>query len=44
MNPLDFQSFVETLSQRTGVHIDDADTPRLITLSSCADFFVARPE
>jgi acyl carrier protein len=42
MDSLDFLSFIETLSERTGVRIDDEDTPQLTTLSGSADFLVAR--
>ncbi|MEU9379484.1 acyl carrier protein [Streptomyces sp. NPDC048279] len=42
MDSLDFLSFIETLSERTGVRIDDEDTPCLTTLSGSADFLVAR--
>ncbi|MFJ1733433.1 acyl carrier protein [Streptomyces sp. NPDC088254] len=42
MDSLDFLSFVETLSERTGVRIDDEDTPQLTTLSASTDFLVAR--
>ncbi|MCX4919086.1 hypothetical protein [Streptomyces sp. NBC_00687] len=42
MDPLDFLSLVEVLSERSGVHIEDEDTPRLTTLSESADFLVAR--
>ncbi|MEU9124986.1 acyl carrier protein [Streptomyces sp. NPDC048506] len=44
MDSLDFLSFIETLSDRTGVRIDDEDTPQLTTLSSSADFLVARTQ
>lgn len=44
MDSLDFLSFVETLSERTGVRIDDEDTPRLTTLSGSTDFLVDRTE
>ncbi|GAU69836.1 acyl carrier protein [Streptomyces sp. NBRC 110611] len=43
MDSLDFLSFIETLSERTGIRIDDEDTPRLTTLSGCVDFLVAHP-
>ncbi|GAB2784102.1 hypothetical protein GCM10027073_16080 [Streptomyces chlorus] len=33
---------VEVLSERSGVRIEDEDTPRLTTLSGSADFLVAR--
>jgi acyl carrier protein len=42
MDSLDLLSFMESLSERTGVRIDDEDTPRLQTLSGSADFLVAR--
>lgn len=41
LDSLDFLSFVETLGERTGVRIDDEDTPRLTTLADSADFLVA---
>jgi acyl carrier protein len=41
MDSLDFLSFVEVLSERSGVLIEDGDTPRLTTLSGSADFLVA---
>ncbi|MGW0748149.1 acyl carrier protein [Streptomyces sp. NPDC002587] len=44
MDSLDFLSFVETLSERTGVRIDDEDAPRLTTLSGSAAFLVDRTE
>ncbi|MFE2183434.1 acyl carrier protein [Streptomyces sp. NPDC059455] len=44
LDSLDFLSFIETLSQRTGVRIDDEDTPRLTTLSGCAEFLTSRTE
>ncbi|OIK26160.1 acyl carrier protein [Streptomyces malaysiense] len=42
MDSLDFLGFIETLSERTGLRIDDEDTPYLTTLSGSADFLVAR--
>ncbi|MDC2948874.1 acyl carrier protein [Streptomyces heilongjiangensis] len=42
MDSLDFLSFVERLSERSGVRIEDEDAPRLSTLSGSADFLVAR--
>jgi acyl carrier protein len=42
MDSLDFLSFVEVLGERSGVRIEDEDTPRLTTLSRSADFLVAR--
>ncbi|MFI8089518.1 acyl carrier protein [Streptomyces sp. NPDC086080] len=41
MDSLDFLSYIEILAERTGVRIDDADTPRLTTLSGSAGFLVA---
>lgn len=42
MDSLDFLSYVEVLSERSGLRIDDEDTPRLTTLSASADFLVTR--
>lgn len=42
LDSLDFLSFVETLSERTGCPIDEDDYPALTTLSACADFLVSR--
>ncbi|MFI7296603.1 acyl carrier protein [Streptomyces sp. NPDC050121] len=42
MDSLDFLSFVEVLSERSGVRIEDEDAPRLTTLSDCADFVLTR--
>ncbi|MEU8677772.1 phosphopantetheine-binding protein [Streptomyces sp. NPDC048560] len=42
MDSLDFLSFVEVLSERSGVRIEDEDTPQLTTLSGSADFLVTR--
>jgi len=42
MDSLDFLSFVEILSERSGVRIEDEDTPRLTTLSDSAEFLLAR--
>lgn len=44
LDSLDFLSFVETLSDRAGVPIDEDDYARLDTLGDCADFLVARAE
>ncbi|MFF7647559.1 phosphopantetheine-binding protein [Streptomyces canus] len=41
MDSLDFLSFVEVLSERSGVRIEDEDTSRLTTLSAGADFLLA---
>lgn len=42
MDSLDFLSFVEVLSERSGVRIEDEDAFKLTTLSDSADFLVAR--
>lgn len=42
MDSLDFLGFVETLSERTGLRIDEEDYPRLTTLSDAADFLLSR--
>ncbi|MEV5955348.1 acyl carrier protein [Streptomyces sp. NPDC051987] len=39
---LDFLSFVELLSERTGVRIDEEDYPELATLSDATRFLVGR--
>ncbi|MER6841065.1 acyl carrier protein [Streptomyces platensis] len=44
MDSLDFLSFVEILSGRTGIRIDDEDTPRLTTLDGCTRFLVERSQ
>ena len=41
MDSLDFLSFVEVLSERSGVRIEDEDASRLTTLAASADFLVA---
>ncbi|WP_228472787.1 acyl carrier protein [Streptomyces cyaneochromogenes] len=41
MDSLDFLSFVEVLSERSGVRIEDEDSRRLTTLSAAADFLAA---
>ncbi|MFF4713210.1 acyl carrier protein [Streptomyces eurythermus] len=40
MDSLDFLSFIEVLSERAGVRIEDEDTRQLSTLSGSADFLV----
>lgn len=42
MDSMDFLSFVELLSERSGARIEDDDAPLLSTLSGSADFLVAR--
>ncbi|GAU70511.1 acyl carrier protein [Streptomyces sp. NBRC 110611] len=44
LDSLDFLSFIEVLGRRTGIRIDDEDTPNRTTLSDSADFLVARTE
>ncbi|WBO62186.1 acyl carrier protein [Streptomyces camelliae] len=44
MDSLDYLGFIEILSERTGIRIDDEDTPQLTTLSGSADFLVARAQ
>lgn len=44
MDSLDFLRFVEVLSERSGVRIEDEDTPRLGTLAGSADFLVAHTQ
>ncbi|MET8572906.1 phosphopantetheine-binding protein [Streptomyces sp. NPDC004783] len=44
MDSLDFLSFVEVLSERSGIRIEDEDTTRLTTLSDSADFLVAHTQ
>jgi acyl carrier protein len=44
MDSLDFLSFVEVLSERSGVRIEDEDTPQLSTLSGSADFLVSHTQ
>lgn len=38
LDSLDFLRFVELLSERTGLRIDETDYPRLATLSRATDF------
>jgi acyl carrier protein len=38
LDSLDFLSFVELLSNRTGIRIDEGDYPRLATMAACASF------
>ncbi|MFI0789871.1 acyl carrier protein [Streptomyces lydicus] len=42
MDSLDFLSFIEILSGRTGIRIDDEDTPRMTTLDGCTAFLLER--
>ncbi|MGI3199321.1 acyl carrier protein [Streptomyces sp. GLT-R25] len=41
MDSLDFLGFVEALSERTGIRIEDEDAPELTTLSTSAAFLIA---
>jgi acyl carrier protein len=38
LDSLDFLSFVEALSSRTGVPIPEDDYPRLATMATCVEF------
>lgn len=38
LDSLDFLSFVEGLSARTGIRIEETDYPRLTTMPDCVDF------
>lgn len=42
LDSLDFLAFVETLSTRTGVRIDEDDYPQMRTLRSTLEFLLAR--
>lgn len=42
LDSLDFLSFVELLSQRSGVRIDEDDYPELRTLNTVAAFLAGR--
>jgi acyl carrier protein len=42
LDSLDFLSFVELLSKATGVRIDEADYPDLVSTGSCIAFLTAR--
>lgn len=44
MDSLDFLRFIEILSGRTGIRIDDEDTPRLTTLDGCTRFLLERAQ
>ncbi|MFD0033081.1 acyl carrier protein [Streptomyces sp. NPDC055059] len=41
MDSLDFLSFVEVLSERSGIRIEDEDAARLTTLAGTAGFLVS---
>ncbi|WP_332824914.1 acyl carrier protein [Ramlibacter sp.] len=43
LDSMDFMNFVIGLSERGGVNIPDADTPRLRTLGGVVAYFSARP-
>lgn len=42
LDSLDFLNFIELLSDRTGVRIDEEDYPELTTLSAATRFLVTR--
>ena len=42
LDSLDFLSFVEVLSEATGVRIDEDDYPRLVTMASSIEFLTSR--
>jgi acyl carrier protein len=42
LDSIDFLSFVERLSEATGRRIEEADYPRLTTISSGVDFLTRR--
>jgi hypothetical protein len=42
LDSMDFLTFVEVLSARTDVRIDEADYPRLTTMADCVAFLTER--
>jgi acyl carrier protein len=44
LDSLDFMSFVEFLSARSGLPIPEDDYERLVSLSSCIDYLSGAPE
>ena len=44
LDSLDFLTFVELLSKRTGVRIDESDYPRLVTMATCTAFLSPGPD
>ncbi|HEX2894644.1 MAG TPA: acyl carrier protein [Marmoricola sp.] len=42
LDSLDFLSFVQVLSEATGIRIDEDDYPRLATMASSIDFLTSR--
>lgn len=42
LDSLDFLSFVELLSTRSGVRIDELDYPSLTTMADCVEFLTHR--
>lgn len=42
LDSLDFLSFVQVLSEATGIRIDEDDYPRLATMASSVEFLTAR--
>lgn len=42
LDSMDFLSFVELLSTRSGARIDELDYPRLTTMADCVELLVQR--
>jgi acyl carrier protein len=42
LDSMDFLTFVELLSGRTGVRIDESDYPELTTMADCVSFLTRR--
>ncbi|HEY7487146.1 MAG TPA: acyl carrier protein [Streptosporangiaceae bacterium] len=42
LDSLDFLNFVELVSKRSGVRIDEDDYPELATVDSCVDFLAGK--
>jgi len=42
LDSMDFLSFVELLSERSGIRIEESDYPRLTTMTDCVDFLTER--
>lgn len=42
LDSLDFLSFVELLSTRSGVRVDELDYPSLTTMADCVEFLTHR--
>jgi acyl carrier protein len=43
LDSLDFLSFIEMLSERSGQRIDEDEYPRVTTIASCVDFLSRQP-